>query len=75
MRFFTDIFTDDQGDFSIVVAMSVAAMVFYMAMTGYNVFWLHKDVTYTDWAAGAGALIVSLGGAWALQRKPKDTQT
>lgn len=74
MKFFRDIFTDDDGNFDIVIAMATLAMVTYIALSCFNVFWLKKDILYTDWAAGAGAMIVSLGGAYKLKRKPRENE-
>ena len=75
IKYFTDIFTDDDGAFDIVILMATVAMAWYLLLSGYNVFHLHKDILYSDWGAGAGALVVALGGAYRLKRKPKDEDT
>ena len=72
-RYLLDVFTDDEGDFDIVVAMATLALLWFMGVSGYNTFWLHKDVTYMDLGGGLAALVVALGGAYKLKRKPVPT--
>ena len=69
MKFIKDIFTDDEGDFCIVVLMATCAMLFYFVLSTYNVFWLEKSFEYVNFATGAGALVVSLGAAYKMKRK------